>query len=408
MAIDDNTSYELTGAQVKDLVARIKAGGGSGMIVYVDESFASPSSITGVFSDSALTTPADPDAMSNAISAGGTVGVAYDGGQVQEYIELSSVNSNDRFPEVGKTFTSTISTNAVFSAPTVVTLVYDGGSDSWSVATTAVPTKTSDITNDGSDGTSTYVEADDLATVATSGSYNDLSNKPTIPAAQVNSDWNSTSGVSQILNRPTVRHVSSVSDAGWSGAEYHLIDGSALAYWNGAYSGTASNLKYFASSSVTTANLQDSCVTAAKLYDRNTANTTDTWVLVLNGDKIQHRVIKTFNSDGSIPKSAMSHIPSPDPATVITNWGSITASGNNEKTMSADGFVVGKGCTFGGDQSAIVKLNGQEVGGVPYTTFTGYMQVAYCIPVRSGDKVQFYLNKSGPQHQGCKLIGWKM
>ena len=44
-----------------------------------------------------------------------------------------------------------------------------------------VPTQTSDLTNNGSDGTSTYVEADDLATVATSGSYNDLSNKPTIP-----------------------------------------------------------------------------------------------------------------------------------------------------------------------------------------------------------------------------------
>ena len=44
-----------------------------------------------------------------------------------------------------------------------------------------VPTKTSDLTNDGADGTSTFVEADELATVATSGSYNDLSNKPTIP-----------------------------------------------------------------------------------------------------------------------------------------------------------------------------------------------------------------------------------
>lgn len=41
-----------------------------------------------------------------------------------------------------------------------------------------IPTKTSDLTNDGSDGNSTYVEADDLATVATTGSYNDLTNKP--------------------------------------------------------------------------------------------------------------------------------------------------------------------------------------------------------------------------------------
>lgn len=43
-----------------------------------------------------------------------------------------------------------------------------------------------------------------LATVATSGSYTDLSNKPTIPAAQVNSDWNATSGVAEILNKPTI------------------------------------------------------------------------------------------------------------------------------------------------------------------------------------------------------------
>lgn len=46
-----------------------------------------------------------------------------------------------------------------------------------------------------------------LATVATSGSYNDLSNKPTIPAAQVNSDWNASSGVAQILNKPSLATV---------------------------------------------------------------------------------------------------------------------------------------------------------------------------------------------------------
>ena len=70
--------------------------------------------------------------------------------------------------------------------------------------TPTIPTKTSDLTNDGADNTSTYVEADELATVATSGSYNDLSNKPTIPAAQVNSDWNAESGVAQILNKPSL------------------------------------------------------------------------------------------------------------------------------------------------------------------------------------------------------------
>ena len=44
----------------------------------------------------------------------------------------------------------------------------------------------------------------ELSSVATSGNYDDLLNKPTIPAAQVNSDWNSESGISQILNKPNM------------------------------------------------------------------------------------------------------------------------------------------------------------------------------------------------------------
>lgn len=46
-----------------------------------------------------------------------------------------------------------------------------------------------------------------FAAVATSGAYSDLSGKPTIPAAQVNSDWNATTGVAQILNKPSVRSI---------------------------------------------------------------------------------------------------------------------------------------------------------------------------------------------------------
>ena len=43
-----------------------------------------------------------------------------------------------------------------------------------------------------------------LAQVATSGSYNDLSNRPAIPAAQVNADWNAASGPAQVLNKPAI------------------------------------------------------------------------------------------------------------------------------------------------------------------------------------------------------------
>lgn len=47
-------------------------------------------------------------------------------------------------------------------------------------------TKTSDLINDGSDGTSTYVETDELGAVAFSNDYNDLGNKPTIPTVITN------------------------------------------------------------------------------------------------------------------------------------------------------------------------------------------------------------------------------
>lgn len=55
--------------------------------------------------------------------------------------------------------------------------------------------------------TDPLVITSDLAAVAFSGSYNDLENQPTIPAAQVNSDWDASSGVAQILNKPTLATV---------------------------------------------------------------------------------------------------------------------------------------------------------------------------------------------------------
>ena len=44
-----------------------------------------------------------------------------------------------------------------------------------------------------------------------SGSYNDLTNQPFIPAAQINSDWNAVGTVAEILNKPVIPPQSSVT-----------------------------------------------------------------------------------------------------------------------------------------------------------------------------------------------------
>ena len=76
-----------------------------------------------------------------------------------------------------------------------------------------IPSKTSELTNDSS-----FISENNIKTIngesligegnlvinSFSGSYNDLTDKPTIPDAQVNSDWNAQSGVSQILNKPNM------------------------------------------------------------------------------------------------------------------------------------------------------------------------------------------------------------
>lgn len=56
-------------------------------------------------------------------------------------------------------------------------------------------------------GLSQLTNKPSLATVATSGAYSDLSGKPSIPAAQVNSDWNAVTGLPQIMNRPVLAAV---------------------------------------------------------------------------------------------------------------------------------------------------------------------------------------------------------
>ena len=69
----------------------------------------------------------------------------------------------------------------------------------------------SDLTTirSGASAGATAVQPADLATVATSGSYTDLANTPSIPAAQIQSDWTqaTTTAVDYIKNKPTLATV---------------------------------------------------------------------------------------------------------------------------------------------------------------------------------------------------------
>ena len=79
-----------------------------------------------------------------------------------------------------------------------------------------------------------------------SGSYTDLSNRPTIPAAQVNSDWNASSGAAVILNKPVVPPQSSVTTAAAGTAALTYNSG------NGEFTFTPPDLSSFATETYVT------------------------------------------------------------------------------------------------------------------------------------------------------------
>lgn len=60
-----------------------------------------------------------------------------------------------------------------------------------------------------------------------------------------------------------------------------------------------------ADNAITTAKIANGQITTDKLKGFSTANTTDSWVPVSSNGELQHRVIKAFNADGTIPASAL-------------------------------------------------------------------------------------------------------
>ena len=94
-----------------------------------------------------------------------------------------------------------------------------------------------------------------------SGNYQDLSNKPTIPAVQIQSDWNATTGLAVIKNKPSIPGVPSVTVASASGGGNLSYNGG-----NGEFTYTPPDLSGYLTS------LGDAAgVTTAKIGNWDTA-----------------------------------------------------------------------------------------------------------------------------------------
>lgn len=127
--------------------------------------------------------------------------------------DTSVHNSFDVYADIGEYFFNSLNNN-------IYLCIVGGLNQTW-IQIAYYPQVTAAIGNIlQADWTQATISAQDyiknkpsLATVATSGSYNDLTNKPTIPGGQVQSDWTqaSTGAVDYIKNKPAARSQSSSS-----------------------------------------------------------------------------------------------------------------------------------------------------------------------------------------------------
>lgn len=163
---------------------------------------------------------ADQTDLQNALDAKQDVLTAGSNIQIDSDNVISATDTTYTASD-GVTLTGTNFTNsgvrAVVSGTANGTISVNTNGTSADVAVTglgsAAYTSSSDYaTSAQGEKADTAVQPGDLATVATTGSYNDLLNKPTIPAAQVNSDWDAVSGVAQILNKPSLSTVATSGD----------------------------------------------------------------------------------------------------------------------------------------------------------------------------------------------------
>lgn len=221
-----------------------------------------------------------------------------------------------------------------------------------------------------------------LATVATSGSYNDLSNKPTIPAAQVQSDWNQTvtTSVDYIKNKPTSMTPTShshgnisnggtlstaskivVTDANkkittGSKAESDLLTGI-----ESSSTSSTGSITYVESISPTPASASTTSILAYQSADTTTAMTCLLSVATLSATSEDIKYIESVTGAGATGTTT---------SVLNSLTESTTATGNLEYVKS----ITNTGASASGTTSA---LTGFDVGSGEFSPTNKYMRVTY-------------------------------
>jgi len=221
-----------------------------------------------------------------------------------------------------------------------------------------------------------------LATVATSGSYNDLTNKPTIPSAQVNSDWNSNSGVSQILNKPSLATVATSGSYNDLSNKPTIPSAQVNSDWN-ASSGVAQILNKPSLATVATSGDYDDLTNKPTIP-------TDTW-RPLYAENVLGQTVLLSNSAMNFSNSGNVKFTSLDTQSQIALYASVDLSSKQDKLVSG---------------SNIKTVNGNSILGSGDVATASNIS-SYALPVQTGTDWNTWTTIGGEKCVACPQNSWK-
>ena len=212
-----------------------------------------------------------------------------------------------------------------------------------------------DVTYNSTSGALTYTPPDLSSFSTFSGSYTDLTNKPTIPAAQVKADWNATTGLAEILNKPNIPGSYSLPVATTTVLGGVKIDGTSITISNGVISSSGGT--------PATQDLQD-------VTDEGKTTTNDITAagFTSNGDVIIDYDSSASNSSGDIKFKDSSTVK----LTISSKLESINSGNNWISRVKSDSIGAplvitgGKGAYNNSGAATIIGFNGGFAGDIPH------------------------------------------